>query len=95
MDIQEIKEYLRIEHDEDDAMLTKLEIRASSYIKNGVGKIDTENELYKQAVTVLVGHWYDNRELSRIGNNSYNIPYSFEAIIQQLKYCYPEEAKSQ
>lgn len=95
MDIQEIKDYLRIEHEEDDGMLTLLEKRAALYIQNGVGTVDTTNDLYKMAVTVLVGHWYDNRELSRIGNNSYNIPHSFEAIIQQLRYCYPKEAESQ
>ncbi|OEH52998.1 hypothetical protein AQ616_18320 [Oceanobacillus sp. E9] len=88
MQVKEIKEYLRIEHDEDDSYLEMLVVRAKMYIRNGVGKLDDDNELFKMAITVLVGHWYDNRELSRIGNNSYSIPHSFEAIIQQLRYCY-------
>ncbi|MBT2600948.1 MULTISPECIES: head-tail connector protein [unclassified Oceanobacillus] len=91
MQVKDIKEYLRIEHDEDDAMLNQFIIRAKIYIKNGVGKINEENELFKMAILVLVGHWYDNRELARIGNASYSIPHSFEAIIQQLRYCYKED----
>lgn len=87
MQVEDIKEYLRIEHTEDDAMLGSLMKRAKIYIANGVGKIDEKNELFKMAVIVLVGHWYDNRELARIGNASYSIPHSFEAIIQQLRYC--------
>ncbi|GIO22433.1 head-tail connector protein [Oceanobacillus sp. J11TS1] len=88
MQVEEIKEYLRIDHDEDDFTLQSLTKRAKMYIENGVGRIDENNELFKMAVIVLVGHWYDNRELSRIGNASYPIPHSFEAIIQQLRYCY-------
>ncbi|HLR91833.1 MAG TPA: head-tail connector protein [Atopostipes sp.] len=90
MELEEIKQFLRIDHDEDDQMLENFITRAKMYIKNGVGKIDNENELFKMAITVLVGHWYDNRELARIGNASYSIPHSFEGIIQQLRYCYPE-----
>ena len=95
MQASEIKEYLRIEHDEDDLMIETLITRAKIYIQNGVGKLDDKNELFKMAITVLVGHWYDNRELSRIGNASYSIPHSFEAIIQQLRYCYVEAGTSE
>ena len=90
MQVSDVKEYPRIEHDEDDVMIQTLITRAKIYIRNGVGKLDDENELFNMAITVLVGHWYDNRELSRIGNASYSIPHSFEAIIQQLRYCYVE-----
>lgn len=91
MQAKDIKEYLRIDHEEDNNMLESLITRAEIYIKNGVGEIDESNELFKMAVTVLVGHWYDNRELARIGNSSYPIPHSFEAIIQQLRYCYKKD----
>lgn len=88
MEIGELKQYLRIDHDEDDLMLQNFKDMAHEYIKNSVGDVDTENKLYKFAEAILVGHWYDNRELARIGNNSYSIPHSFESIIQQLRYCY-------
>lgn len=91
MELEDIKQYLRIEHEEDDNMLEVLNTRASMYIKNAVGNIDKQNELYHMAVIVLVGHWYDNRQVFQTGSNSYSVPHSFEAIIQQLRYCYSEE----
>lgn len=90
MEVEELKHYLRIDHDEDDMMLQNFKGMAKEYIQNSVGQVDTSNQLYKFAEAALVGHWYDNRELARIGNNSYSIPHSFESIIQQLRYCYPE-----
>ncbi len=88
MDLQELKNYLRIEHEEDDKLLENFKDMAQEYIKNSVGEIDTGNKLYKLAEALLVGHWYDNREVSRIGNNSYDIPHSFKSIVIQLRHCY-------
>lgn len=88
--LDEIKHYLRIDHDEDDVMIQGFIDTGKIYIKNGVGKFIEDDNLFKLALTVLVGHWYDNRELARIGNQSYPIPHSFEAIIHQLRYCHPD-----
>jgi uncharacterized phage protein (predicted DNA packaging) len=88
--LEELKQYLRIEHDEDDTQLIMFQRMATEYIKNAVGRFDEEKELYKFANAMLVGHWYETREIARIGNNSYNIPHAFESIILQLKYCYVE-----
>lgn len=89
-----IKRYISIEHDDDDQLLENLLARAKIYIKNQIGKIDENNsdmkEQYQQACSLLVQHWYDNRESFRIGNNSYEIPYSLDSIVRQLKYCYGE-----
>lgn len=92
MELEEIKQYLRIDHDEDDAMLATFKGMADEYIKNAVGQIDENRQIYKLANVILVGHWYDNRELVRIGNASYPIPHSFESIIQQLRYCKDDES---
>lgn len=93
MDILGLKQLIRIDHDEDDALLTSFYKRAEIYIKNQVGPIDITNadmvEQYNQACALLVEHWYDNRESFRIGNNVYEIPYSLDSIVRQLKYCYP------
>jgi len=89
VNLPELKQYLHIDYDEDDLMLQSFQGVAQEYIKNSVGAIDIENQLYKLAESLLVGHWYENREVTRIGNNSYDLPYSFESIIYQLKYCYP------
>ncbi|MCM3619165.1 head-tail connector protein [Sutcliffiella horikoshii] len=93
MEISTLKQFLGIEHDEDNTLLAVLVKRAEIYVENQVGTIDKSNakmkEQYEQACALLVQHWYDNRESFRIGNNSYEIPYSLDSIVRQLKYCYP------
>lgn len=89
MQLEEIKNFLSIDFDDDDMMLHHMQEAAEEYIKNSVGQVDTDNPLYKHALTVLVGHWYDNRELTRARSNSYPIPHSFQSIIHQLRSCYP------
>lgn len=92
MELEELKDYLRIDHDEDDETLGLLQIMAHEYIKNAGGGTDNKNVLRNLAEAFLVSHWYENRELSRIGNNSYDIPHTFQGIILQLRYCYVGES---
>jgi uncharacterized phage protein (predicted DNA packaging) len=91
-ELAQLKQYLRIDHHEEDEQLELFYKQARINIRNQVGTIDETNEdakeQYFQACTLLVQHWYDNRESFRIGNNSYEIPHSLDSIIRQLKYCY-------
>lgn len=95
MELVELKRYLRMDYpmdSEEERDLLNFYDRAKIYIRNQVGKIDETNEemkiQYDQACAMLVQHWYDNRESFRIGNASYEIPYSLDSIVRQLKYCY-------
>ncbi|MEK4871576.1 head-tail connector protein [Niallia sp. FSL W8-1348] len=98
MEIAELKRYLRMDYPletEEEADLLAFYDRAKIYIKNQVGTIKTDNDdmmsQYNQACAMLTQHWYDNRESFRIGNNSYEIPYSLDSLVRQLKYCYGGE----
>ncbi|MGD6781329.1 head-tail connector protein [Sutcliffiella horikoshii] len=92
-ELEHLKNQIRVDHSEDDTELQNFHKQARIYIKNQVGIIDETNEdmkeQYDQACALLVQHWYDNRESFRIGNNSYEIPHSFDSVVRQLKYCYP------
>lgn len=64
--IQEVKEYLRIDIDEDDLLLQSLITAAIEYLKNATGKeylnSETENyELEKIYLKLLIAHWYEER----------------------------------
>ena len=87
MDVNEIKEYLRIDTDLDDGLLNSLVIAAKEYLKNA-GAAKTEAPLYDLAVKLLVAHWYENREV--VGKAD-KLAFSLEAIITQLKYCRDDE----
>lgn len=34
-----------------------------------------------QAILMLVGHWYENREASLVGTNAEAVPFGFEEIV--------------
>lgn len=85
--LEEIKEYMRIDGNEEDLSVQNLIISAEIYLKNAGVIKDYENELYNLAIKMLVLHWYENREV--VGNAS-KMTFSLDNIITQLKYCHEE-----
>jgi uncharacterized phage protein (predicted DNA packaging) len=89
MEMAELKEYLRVDSDDEDVLITGLQKAAEEYLTNAGVNIDYTKELYKLAVKVLVNHWYDNRMINTdkpVGNLSY----SLSAMINQLKHTQVE-----
>lgn len=73
--LKEVKEYARIDIDEDDQLLTALIAAAEEYLKNATGKeypeVDENGnkmnyELEKIYLQLLIAHWYEQR--SPVGN---------------------------
>jgi uncharacterized phage protein (predicted DNA packaging) len=83
----EVKHFLRVDFDEDDTVIDTLIIAAESYLKNAGCLVDYTNNLFFLAMKMLVGHWYENREV--VGTDE-KMAYSLNAIIVQLQYCYEE-----
>jgi len=87
MDLITLKTYLRIDHDFDDAILNLLQGYAEQYVINAV---DSENLEYKEtplfdfAVTLLVGHWYEQR-IASTDVALQTIPFGVTGIIVQLR----------
>lgn len=91
MSIQEIKDYLRVDGDTENNLIQGLQLAAEQYLNNtGVNK-DYTNELYKLAVMLLVSHWYENRDVEKIGVSVNKLRFSLDSIITQLKYCQESE----
>lgn len=84
MDLQEIKQYLRIDDSYDDELIESLKIAAEEYLLNaGVAQGYTCN-LYTLVVKMLIANWYETRQMS--DKESKEIPYGIRCIIQQLQY---------
>lgn len=83
MELDELKLYLRIDHDDEDTLLTSLLKTAKEYMKNA-GCVISEGELYNLAIKILVSHWYENREVT---GKADALAHSLDSIITQLKYC--------
>ena len=85
--LEKIKEYLKIDSNDEDITVQALITSAELYLKNAGVLEDYQNELYDLAIKMLVLHWYENREI--IGN-AQKMAFSLDNIITQLQYCYGE-----
>lgn len=84
--LEEVKNFLRIDGDEDNILLASLIFAAKIYIKNATDVVvDELNDLHKLAVNLLVAHSYEHR--LPVGQEE-KLAFSLESIILQLKYCY-------
>lgn len=85
--LEEMKLYLKVDGNEEDALIEAITLAAKEYIKNAVGVVDKESELYKIVLKLLVSHWFQNREIFVSGRATMaNLSFSVESILYQLKY---------
>jgi len=88
--LNEVKDYLRIEQDftEEDTLLSSLLLASQNYILNATHKnADKTDELFKLSQMLLIGHWYENREV--VGKAD-QLAFSLQSILQQIKYTTSE-----
>lgn len=92
MELTDIKEFLKIDNDAEDALLDSLLVAAESYIKQTTGKtlkgtaaINTD-ELYNLCVKLMVAHWYENRAVQS-PTSLVNFDYSVQALINHISLC--------
>lgn len=88
----EVKEYARIDIDEDDRLLETLIIAAEEYLKNATGKEypETDGEgrqinyaLEKIYLQLLVAYWYEKR--TPAGGVGEDFSYLTKSIMMQLQ----------
>lgn len=95
--VPEVREHLNITGTQDDALLGRLAGAAQELIERQLGfKIEDSYggesqgpvpEALKQAVRMLVGHWYENREASVVGVAAQPLPMGVDAIVSEFR-CY-------
>lgn len=87
--LNEAKEWLRVDHNEDDTLIQSLITASEQYLKNATGiDYDDTNELAKVYCMVLITDWYEKRELTegayrQISNQT---RYVITSILMQLTY---------
>lgn len=86
MELQELKNYLRVDSGMDDFLLLSLQLSAETYILNAVENIEKvkQDERFNLAVALLVGSWYKNREAISDGAVQ-EIPFGVASLIGQLR----------
>lgn len=84
--VDDLKQSLRIDHSEDDALLQAYLITAQAYV---IGAIDqkltindfTDEPRFDFATSLLTQHWYTNRGI----DGAEYVPASVVSMIQQLR----------
>ncbi len=97
--VEEIKQHLYIDFEADDAVLAEminaaeeiLEKYLNTSYSNVLNKDGTFPFPLKQAIKILVGNLYANRESVAFNAVPYKIPYSMEYLIQPYKNYKREE----
>jgi uncharacterized phage protein (predicted DNA packaging) len=85
--LDEVKNWLRIDFNEDDALLTTLIGAAEEYLQNATGVgYDETNNLAKLFCMTLIADWYENRDM--IGKASDQVRPIIQSILTQLTYSY-------
>lgn len=84
MELKELKNYLRIDHDLDDGLLDMLLPVAEKFVLSSIEVTETKDERFDYAVTLLVAHWYENR-ISTTEKALDEIPFGVTALIHQLR----------
>ena len=83
MTLIEIKEYLKVDGNDDDKLIEMLQLEAEEYLTGaGIAKDYTKNR-YKLAVLLLVSDGYENRQIR--SDKSVNVIDRVNRIILQLQ----------
>ena len=87
--LEEVKEYVRIDSDEEDNTLSLLIKNAEFYIEDAIIPIEQmsnrKKEKAKLLALVLVSDWYDNRSYNM--KTSEKARYSITSLLNQMKWC--------
>ncbi len=84
MGLQQVKQFLRVDFDDDDSYIILLIDVAKEYIIDAVGKYDETSARYKLLLLNIVSTLYENREYT-IDKTNEKVAYTLKSIILQLQ----------
>lgn len=83
MELATVKTHLRVDFNDDDALIALEQSAAEKYVENAVGNYDDTNPLARLLVLFLVGEMYKNRQYSISVNDK--TAYTVRSIVVQLQ----------
>lgn len=85
IDLDAAKSHLNVTTDADDAVITiqiaAAELWIGRWLPVPLAEMEEVPADLRQAVLMLVGHWYENREATIVGVNAEAIPFGVQEII--------------
>lgn len=84
--LEEVKDYLRVDDDSDDAQLTAMMEFAKQYIINAVGEFDETNPTAVMLAKAITQDVYDHRELMQSDQQQKkSMEYIYKSMVLQLQ----------
>ena len=89
MGLEDIKEYLRVDGDDEDNLISMMMEAGKEYIRSAVGEYDDIDKTANILLAAVVQNMYDNRELMQSDQQvKKRIEYTFQSMILQLRLKY-------
>ena len=89
MTLQEVKDYLRVDHDDDDAIIQVMMAVAEDFIINACGQFDETKPRAKMVYLAAVQDLYDKRTLTSTSTQGYsvtsNLTFMMRSMLSQLQ----------
>ncbi len=84
MTLQEVKDYLRIDGDEDDGILPLMMQAAEEFVTEAVGAFDETKARAKILYLAAMQDIYENRTLTQTDSKGYSVSPSLTAMMRSL-----------
>lgn len=92
--VDDAKNWMKVETDEDDQLILTLIQAAEGYIFNATGRtFDDTNDVARTLCLMMVTDWYENRDITR--QPGQRIRFIFESMMAQLQHCYEDEGREE
>ena len=89
MGLEDIKEYLRVDGDDEDNLISMMMEAGKEYIRSAVGEYDDTDKTANILLAAITQNMYDNRELMQSDQQvKKRIEYTFQSMILQLRLKY-------
>jgi uncharacterized phage protein (possible DNA packaging) len=94
INLDDVKMHLRVDDDTEDVYIGTLITGAVTFVENHIGKkFSTQpndgllvfDDNIRQAVLMIIGHWYAVRETVNVGNVVNDVPFATTAILDQYR----------
>lgn len=86
MTLEKVKEYLRVDGDDEDDLIKVMMEAAKEYIISAVGEYNEDDRTANVLFAAMVQNMYDNRELMQSDQQmKKRIEYTFQSMILQLQ----------
>ena len=89
MGLEDIKEYLRVDGDDEDNLISMMMEAGKEYIRSAVGEYNDTDKTANILLAAITQNMYDNRELMQSDQQvKKRIEYTFQSMILQLRLKY-------